>query len=67
MEKQLLKVYDESETHVGYMVFIKQYVYIPKADFDALSPISLYKKYGEAKLEVTASEVNRDPNWKGLQ
>ena len=52
MEHQLLKVYDEQENHVGFMVYIRNYVYIPKADFDALSPVSLYKKYGELDLKV---------------
>jgi|TARA_R110000787_G_scaffold178705_2_gene290486 hypothetical protein len=45
MDNQLFKVYDEANDHVGYMVYINRYVYIPKVDYEALAPISLYNKY----------------------
>jgi len=66
MEKQLLKVYDEDENHVGYMVYIKNYVYIPKVDFDALSPITLYKKYGDTTLKINDTWLNGDQKLNAL-
>lgn len=59
MNSQLLKVLDESNEHIGYLVDIHGYKYIPKVEFDSMAPIKLFNKY---KLTVTDTEVIKGEN-----
>lgn len=54
MKSQLLKVLDESNEHIGYLVDIHGYKYITKVEFDSLAPIELLNKF---KLTVSNTEV----------
>jgi len=59
MNSQLLKVLDESNKHIGYLVDIHGYKYIPKIEFDSLAPIELFNKF---KLTVSNTEVIKGDN-----